>query len=274
MEALSDCTGGIVEALNVNVYGNGTQAMVLAHGYGTDQTLWQYLIPYFACYFKVVVFDLVFSPNVNPSLYDLKRYSNFNGYVQDLLCLLDQLNLNKTIYLGHSMSAMIGCMAATKRPELFEHLILLNGSPRYLNDKGYNGGFRRAEVDTLFREMDKNFPSWVHSFAPVAVGVNCTAAIAQFRCSLGRMKPKTALSVARTVFLSDLRWVLPQVQVPCTIIQSRKDVIVPQPVAFYMKRKLRGHVGLEILKTEGHFPQLTAFPLLLKVVERVLSIGG
>ncbi|KAB1222436.1 hypothetical protein CJ030_MR2G028764 [Morella rubra] len=217
MEALSDCTGGIVEALNVNVYGNGTQAMVLAHGYGTDQTLWQYLIPYFACYFKVVVFDLVFSPNVNPSLYDLKRY---------------------------------------------------------LNDKGYNGGFRRAEVDTLFREMDKNFPSWVHSFAPVAVGVNCTAAIAQFRCSLGRMKPKTALSVARTVFLSDLRWVLPQVQVPCTIIQSRKDVIVPQPVAFYMKRKLRGHVGLEILKTEGHFPQLTAFPLLLKVVERVLSIGG
>lgn len=131
MEALSDCTGGIVEALNVNVYGNGTQAMVLAHGYGTDQTLWQYLIPYFACYFKVVVFDLVFSPNVNPSLYDLKRYSNFNGYVQDLLCLLDQLNVNKTIYLGHSMSAMIGCMAATKRPELFEHLILLNGSPRW-----------------------------------------------------------------------------------------------------------------------------------------------
>ncbi|XP_065631231.1 strigolactone esterase D14-like [Quercus suber] len=129
MDTLCDYGGHIVEALNVNVYGNGTQALVLAHGFGADQTLWHYLIPYLACYFKVVVFDLVFSPNVNPDLYNPKKYSNFNGYVQDLLCLLDQLNVNKTIYLGHSMSAMIGCIAATKRPDLFEHLILLSGSP-------------------------------------------------------------------------------------------------------------------------------------------------
>ena len=133
MDTLCDYGGHIVETLNVNVYGNGTQALVLAHGFGADQTLWHYLIPYLACYFKVVVFDLVFSPNVNPDLYNPKKYSNFNGYAQDLLCLLDQLNVNKTIYLGHSMSAMIGCIAATKRPDLFEHLILLNGSPRWFS---------------------------------------------------------------------------------------------------------------------------------------------
>lgn len=133
MDTLCDYGGHIVEALNVNVYGNGTQALVLAHGFGADQTLWHYLIPYLACYFKVVVFDLVFSPNVNPDLYNPKKYSNFNGYVQDLLCLLDQLNVNNTIYLGHSMSAMIGCIAATKRPDLFEHLILLSGSPRWFS---------------------------------------------------------------------------------------------------------------------------------------------
>jgi pimeloyl-ACP methyl ester carboxylesterase len=132
--------------------------------------------------------------------------SSFNGYVQDLVCLLEQLNVNETIYLGHSMSAMIGCMAARKRPELFQHLILLSGSPRYLNDKGYNGGFERSELDTIFTQMDEKFSSWVKNFTPVAVGVKCTSAITQFQSSLGRMKPKIALSVARTVFLSDMRW--------------------------------------------------------------------
>lgn len=123
---------GIVKALNAHVYGNGTQALVLAHGFGSDQTVWHYLIPYLACFFKVVVFDLVFSANVDPKFYDFNKYSNFNGYAQDLVCLLDHLQVNKTVYVGHSMSAMIGCLAATKRPQLFQHLILLSGSPRYI----------------------------------------------------------------------------------------------------------------------------------------------
>lgn len=122
---------GIVNALNANFYGNGTQTLVLAHGFGTDQTVWHYLIPFLACYFKVLVFDLAFTPNVNSTLYDPNKYSTFDGYAQDLVCLLDELNLKKTIYVGHSMSAMIGCLAATKKPQLFQHLVLLNGSPRY-----------------------------------------------------------------------------------------------------------------------------------------------
>ena len=130
MGTTCDFGGGIVDALNANIYGNGTQTLVLAHGFGTDQTVWHFLIPYLACYFKVVVFDLAFSPNVSSDVYDQNKYSTFDGYAQDLVCLLDELNLNKTIYLGHSMSAMIGCLAATKRPELFQHLVLLSGSPR------------------------------------------------------------------------------------------------------------------------------------------------
>lgn len=125
--------GGLVKALNANVYGNGTQTLVLAHGFGTDQTVWHYLIPYLVCYFKVVVFDLVFSANVDPKLYNEKKYSNFNGYAEDLLCLLDELNVKTSIYVGHSMSAMIGCIAATKRPEIFQQLVLLSGSPRWFS---------------------------------------------------------------------------------------------------------------------------------------------
>lgn len=122
----------IAEALKVNVYGNGTETLVLAHGFGSDQSTWHYMIPYLACFFKVVVFDLVFSPNVKLGLYDERKYSSFDGYAKDLVCVLDQLHIKRSIYVGHSMSAMIGCVAATYRPQLFHHLILLNGSPRSL----------------------------------------------------------------------------------------------------------------------------------------------
>ncbi|KAI5560614.1 hypothetical protein POPTR_016G062700v4 [Populus trichocarpa] len=262
--------GGTFEALNGRIYGNGTETLVLAHGYGADQSVWYHLIPYLACYFKVVVFDLVFSANVSPGLYNPKKYSSFKGYASDMVNLLDELRVNETIFVGHSMSAMIGCIASIKRPELFRHLVLLGGSPRYLDEKGYNGGFTRSEINAIFKHMHQNYTSWVQAFAPTAIGMNNTRATTEFKNSLRRMKPRIALSVAKTVFLSDWRSILPEVLVPCTIIQSKRDPIVPNSVAYYMKRNLNGHARVKILDTGGHFPQLTAYNLLLKVLKRFL----
>ncbi|KAJ8900017.1 hypothetical protein K2173_024130 [Erythroxylum novogranatense] len=265
--------GGIAEALNAKIYGNGTQTLVLSHGYGTDQSVWHYLVPCLAFYFKVVVFDLVFAPNVNPILYDPHKYSSFSGYSTDLIDLLDELKLKNTIYIGHSMSAMIGCLAAIKRPELFQHLVLLGGSPRYLNSKGYDGGFERAQVEVLLKSMEQNFSGWIQSYAPTAISVNNTEAIAEFESTLGRMNPKTAISVAKTVYLSDMRHILPHVKVPCSIIQSRKDPVVPLFVPHYMETKIGGGANIRILETEGHFPQLTAYYLLMKALENIIVIG-
>lgn len=138
---------------------------------------------------------------------------------------------------------------------------------RYLNEEGYEGGFNRPDLDTIFESMSQNFSGWAHSFAPSAIAENDPAAVAYFESSLLRMKPEIALSVAKTVFLSDFRWVLPQVAVPCTIIQSRKDPIAPTSIAFYMKEKLGAPSQVKILETQGHFPMLTACPLLLEVLK-------
>lgn len=129
-----------------------------------------------------------------------------------------------------------------------------------------------AQLNEVFNAMDENFLSWVKKFAPLAVAVNNTSAIAKFEDSLGRMKPKIALSVAKTVFLSDLRRILPQVSVPGFVVQSEKDRVVPKLVAFYMKEKLGGRAKVKILKTEGHFPQLTAYPMLLKALKSVIHV--
>ncbi|XVF75996.1 hypothetical protein PTKIN_Ptkin13bG0232100 [Pterospermum kingtungense] len=243
-------------------------------GEAMDMGFWHFLVPLLAYYFKVVVFDMVFSPNVNPKLYNPIRYtSHLNGYADDLICLLDQLHVKNTIYLGHSMSAMVGCVAATKRPLLFTHLILLGGSPRYINDEGYDGGFERSDINDIYQSIDKNSGLRIKDFAPKAVGVNNTATIAEFENSLRRMKPGIALSAGKTVFSSDLRKKLPKVVVPCTIIQSKKDYVVPVSVAYYMKSKLGGPPAqVKILDTQGHFPHLTAYNLLFKVLKEALQI--
>ncbi|KHN22565.1 Sigma factor sigB regulation protein rsbQ [Glycine soja] len=172
------------------------------------------------------------------------------------------------------MSAMIGCLAATKKPQLFEHLVLLAGSPMYLNKEGYEGGFTRSELDKIFESIKQNFSGWAHSFAPYAISANDPAAVAEFECSLLRMKPEVALSVAKTVFLSDLRCVLPRVRVPAsTIIQTRKDPIVPVNVSFYMQKELGSLSKVIILETEGHFPQLTAYRSLLQALKDSLSLN-
>ncbi|KAB2066129.1 hypothetical protein ES319_A09G138300v1 [Gossypium barbadense] len=207
--------GGIATALNAKIYGNGSETLVLAHGYGEDQSAWQLLLPLLACYFKVVVFDMVFSPKVNPMLYDPQRY---------------------------------------------------------INDGLYYGGFERSEVNEIYKNIEQNFTGWVQNFEPKAAGQNNTAAGAKFEKTLGRMKLYIALSAAKTVFSSDFRHKLPQVMVPCTIIQSKKDVIVPQSVAFYIKNNVGGDAIVKILNTEGHFPHLSAHNLLFRVLKETLQI--
>ena len=141
---------------------------------------------------------------------------------------------------------------------------------RYLNDTKYNGGFEISQINEIFKAIEEDFPSFVKSFAPVAIGVNNTKAISEFEHSLGRMKPHIALSVAKTVFLSDYRRILPLITVPSFIIQSRKDAVVPKSVAFYIKMKLGSFASVKILETEGHFPHLTAYHLLLKALKKAL----
>lgn len=143
---------------------------------------------------------------------------------------------------------------------------------RYLNTTRYTGGFTRPELNAFFNQIYTNFSSWISNFAPLAIGANSTTAIEELEGSLRRMKPEIALSAAETVLLSDLRRILPKVMVPTSIIQSKKDMVVPESVAFYMKRRLGAPAKVTILDTQGHFPQLTVYPLLLKVLRGVLHI--
>lgn len=119
----------LLDALNVRVVGSGEKTVVLAHGFGTDQSAWQRILPYLPHY-RVVLYDLVCAGSVNPEYFDFRRYTTLDSYVDDLLLILDTLGVDRCSYVGHSVSAMIGILAAIKRPELFTKLILIGASPR------------------------------------------------------------------------------------------------------------------------------------------------
>ncbi|KAL4604237.1 hypothetical protein ACB092_10G178200 [Castanea dentata] len=261
----------LLENLNVRVEGSGQKTLVLAHGFGTDQSVWQRILPYFTPYYRVILYDLVCAGSVNPDFFDFRRYTTLDAYVDDLLYILDAHRVDRCVYVGHSVSAMIGILAAIRRPELFSKLILIGASPRFLNDNDYHGGFEQGEIEKVFEAMESNYEAWVNGFAPLSVGADVPTAVREFSRTLFNMRPDISLFVSRMIFNSDLRGVLGLVKVPCCIFQTARDVSVPASVATYLKDHLGGRNTVEMLETEGHLPHLSAPFLLAQKLRRALS---
>ncbi|CAM6089670.1 unnamed protein product [Calypogeia fissa] len=261
----------ILEYHNVRIIGSGDQIVVMGHGFGTDQSVWKHITPYLVDDFRIVLYDFMGSGTTKPEGFSFSRYSTLHGYADDLLAILEELEIESCIYIGHSVSGMVACIASLERPDVFSKLILLSASPRYLNDSDYFGGFEQEDLNQLFEAMQSNFKAWVTGFAPLAVGSDLEApAVQEFARTLFHVRPDIALSVVKTIFQSDCRAILPRVTVPCHIIQSQKDLAVPVVVAHYLARTLGAETCVEILPVEGHLPQLSAPEIMIPCFRRHL----
>lgn len=261
--------GIVEEAHNLKVVGSGEQIIVLAHGFGTDQSLWKHLVPHLVDDYRVILFDNMGAGTTNPEYFDFERYSNLEGYAYDVLAILEELQVQSCIFVGHSVSAMIGAIASVTRPDLFSKLISINGSPRYLNDVDYYGGFEQEDLDQLFEAMGSNYKAWCSGFAPLAVGGDMdSVAVQEFSRTLFNMRPDIALNVAQTIFQVDLRQILCHVTVPCHILQSIKDLAVPVVVSEYLHQNLGGESIVEVMTSDGHLPQLSSPDIVVPVLLR------
>lgn len=250
----------ILQRRNVNVLGDGDgdAVVVLGHGFGTDQTAWRNQLPVLLPRHRVVLFDHLGCGKADLDDYSPRRYPSLERFAEDLLAIHEALGLRWTAYVGHSSGAMIGLLAGLARPGLFERLVMIGASPRYLDEPGYVGGFRRADLDALYQAMSADYLGWANGFAPVAMRNEDRPGLgAEFARSLGSMRPDVAQSVARAIFESDLRARLAEVEVPTAILQSRRDVAVPMEVGEYLARRLR-RGRLVVLDAEGHLPHLSA----------------
>ena len=258
------------ERFNGRRSGKGSQVAILAHGFGTDQTAWSALRPWFEERYDVVSFDLAGCGPNGADTYDFDRHGSLFGYADDLLEIVDDLALRDCVYVGHSMSGMIGAVAAVARPELFDRLVTVGASPRYLDDAGYIGGFQAADLENLFDSMSANYQAWVAGFAPMVVGVDNGQVVADFSRTLFQMRPDIALNTSRTIFNSDMRSLAAQLTRPVHVIQTAVDMAVPVQVGHWLEAAIPT-ATLDVIDAEGHLPHMTAPDEVVRILERRLS---
>jgi sigma-B regulation protein RsbQ len=249
----------VLKRNNVRVFGAGAQPMLFAHGFGCDQNMWRYVTPSFKDDYRIVLFDYVGSGRSESAAYDAKRYGTLDGYAQDVLDVVHALDLHDVIFIGHSVSSMIGVLAANREPDRFERLILIGPSPRYINDPAatYVGGFDRADIDGLLEMMDKNFLGWANFLGPAIMKngdrPELGAELAESFCSTD---PIMARRFAEATFYSDNRDDLAAVSVPSLILQCSDDMVAPLAVGSYLEAQLPQST-LRVMQATGHCPHMS-----------------
>lgn len=265
----------VLKRNNVKVSGRGARAMVFAHGFGCDQNMWRFVAPAFEEDFRVVLFDYVGSGQSDMRAYDPGKYSTLGGYARDVLDVCRALRLEDAVFVGHSVSSVVGMLASVEEPGLFSRLVLVGPSPRYVNDPpDYRGGFERADIEGLLELMERNYIGWANFLAPVVLKNPERPELArELEESFCSTDPRVARRFAEATFLADNRDDLAKVRVPSLIMQCSEDAIAPAEVGEYLSRNLRGST-LRVLEATGHCPHMSHPEETVRVIKEYLAAEG
>jgi sigma-B regulation protein RsbQ len=256
---------------NVKILGTGGPVLMFGHGYGCDQTMWDAVIPSFLDGHTVILFDYVGAGDSVASQYDPERYSSLRGYAQDVLDICHTLQLWPMTFVGHSVSAMIGALAAIMEPERFANLVMIGGSPCYLNEADYKGGFEQEDLDMLLNALENNYEGWSTKMAPVIAGNPDKPEVAKkFAATLGLANRSIAKSFARVTFLTDNRGILPRLTTRTLILMSEEDIIIGPDVGWYLTRNVQDS-RFQMLNATGHLPHVSAPGVVVKALKDFLA---
>lgn len=236
---------------------NGTP-MVFAHGFGCDQSMWRHVAPAFADEYRVITFDHIGSGKSDAGAFDPSKYADLEGYASDVLDIVEELDLEEVVFVGHSVSAMIGALAVNQAPHRFDTLVMVGPSPRYIDDDGYTGGFSRDDIEELLETLESNYVGWSAAMAPAIMGNSDRSELGdELTASFCRLDPEIARSFAQATFLADNRQDLTQISVPTLVLQCSDDMIAPPAVGAYVAARVPNATLVQLAAT-GHCPNLSA----------------
>lgn len=248
----------IVKKHNITTIGKGSKTIMFAHGFGCDQNMWRFVTPSFTDTYKVVLFDHIGAGKSDSSAYNFNRYNTLQGYANDVIAICHSLSLTEVIFVGHSVSAMIGVLAAISEPALFDNLVLVGPSPCYINKEDYVGGFSNADIESLLDSMESNYLGWSTMMAPAIMANNDRPHLSEELVkSFCMADPEIAQHFARTTFLSDNRADLSKLNTRTLILQCSQDLIAPMEVGAYVHQHIANSI-LVVLQATGHCPNLSA----------------
>jgi sigma-B regulation protein RsbQ len=263
----------IIERNNVRILGKGNSTILFAHGFGCDQNMWRFITPAFEKEYRLILFDYVGSGKSDLKAYNKERYSSLHGYAQDIIEICEYLKLKDVLFVGHSVSSMIGMLAAIQQPELFSNLIFIGPSPCYLNDlPHYKGGFEHKDLEGLLETMDNNYIGWANFLAPVIMKnperPELSKELEESFCSTD---PEIARKFAEVTFFSDNRKDLPLLKTPSLLLQCSDDAIAPDAVGDYLAKHLQGSKLVKMNAT-GHCPHMSHPEETIKLIQEYLLV--
>ena len=263
----------VITRNNVKITGKGSQPMLFAHGFGCDQNMWRFVAPQFENDYKVILFDYVGSGKSDLKQYDAHKYSSIEGYAQDVLDIVRQLDLKEIVFVGHSVSSMVGVLAANMEPHRFAKLIMIGPSPRYINDGGYIGGFEQKDIEGLFEMMDTNFIGWANFLAPAIMKNDERPELGkELTDSFCSTDPVIARNFAKATFYSDNRADLEKVTVPSLVLQCSDDMVAPTQVGEYVKGQL-ANSEIRFMEAKGHCPHMSHPDETIRLIKDYLALA-
>ena len=262
----------VLQRHNVTERGNSSgPPLLFAHGFGCDQNMWRHVWPAFADDYRIVLFDYLGNGGSDSSAFDPERYASLDGYAGDVLEICRELGLSEVVFVGHSVSAMIGALAAAAEPGRFARLVMIGPSPRYIDDEGYTGGFSEQDIHELLESLESNYLGWSRSMAPVIIGNPDRPELGEeLTNTFCRADPKIAAHFARVTFLSDNRDDLERVSTPSLVMQCSEDVIAPQSVGQFVTGRMP-NCRMVQLEATGHCPNLSAPGETIAAIESFLA---
>jgi len=247
----------VIKRNNVNVIGNGDQVILFAHGFGCDQNAWKFVTDAFTDDYKVVLFDYTGSGKSDVTQYSPAKYNSLDGYAQDVLDICEALEIKDAIFVGHSVSSMVGILAANIHPGYFSKLVFIGPSPRYLNAENYTGVFEQKDLEGLFEFMENNYLGWSSAMAPAIMGNADRPELGEFlAASFCSTDPDVAKDFARVTFMSDNRADLSKLKVSSLTLQCSDDIIAPTVVGQYVHQHIPGNQFIQ-LSAAGHCPHIS-----------------
>ncbi|MDF9800289.1 sigma-B regulation protein RsbQ [Catalinimonas alkaloidigena] len=261
----------IREKYNINTIGRGERVMLFAHGYGCDQNMWRFITPAFQEDYTLVLFDYIGAGKSDLGAYSTHKYSSLQAYAEDILEICHQLELWDVIFVGHSVSSMIGMLAALKEPSRFSKLVMIGPSPCYINKDGYIGGFSEADIHGLLESLESNYLGWSSTMAPAIMGNPDQPELSEeLTNSFCRTNPEVASQFAKVTFLSDNREDLQKLAIDTLLLQCTEDVIAPMEVGHYVHQQIRNS-ELAILNATGHCPHMSAPRETIQAIKQFIS---
>jgi len=250
-------SGPIARRHNARISGAGQTTLLFAHGFGCDQTVWREVTAAFEDRYRIVVFDHAGAGACDSSAYDDFRHSSLMGYAEDVLALGRELQAERLVLIGHSVSAMIGALAAIRQPDLFDLMVMIGPSACYLNDGAYRGGFDGPELEEFLALLETNFQGWGTALALLAMGNSDRPELADgLRDRICRTDPATAGVFARLTFFTDLRAEITRVTTPTVILECQDDPIAPDTATGFVHQAIPGSRLIRMAAT-GHCPHLS-----------------